>query len=534
MASAFLLSSGPAVLALLLIPSAPSGQTSGSNRQPYVEALTQPGRVWSCTSAVWDPIDVSIGDRGTQVFAGLYHNLFNDSHAMLLSRHDGDPAVPCWESPHGNEETFHADSAALADVHVMITYESTPVINQQIRRVEKFSSRGLDWVYTYPYLGAGKGVIGVSKDGGVIVASVGNPTTGLNDVLVFGPDSPVPVSTLAVPSGTLWGFDLAAEGTHAFFALGSLAYVLDLADGGLHLVYDNSPYPLSLKGLAISGNGSVVGGNFGGGIGLYERNGSDYARTWFRGFPGDAVVDISDDSSTMVYGMSFAPNWMRIAVECLHVPSKTVTMHDDVTNTGAYDNRVEDIAVTERGEVFAAATWGDEFGLVPELRIYSKHQNAPIQTLDLPGSAVTVDISPDGRWIAAGSRPMHAGLPGIGGRVDLFTLGRSDFSMATVPRIGNTVTFEVFGQPGRVAYLLSCPSVVEPGIYYPGWGTLHLDLATLSSTRMGVIGPSGSRTLDVNLPADPSLIGASRYFQGFTTDPARRLTLDWLVVTYLP
>ncbi|HEY6564667.1 MAG TPA: hypothetical protein VIY86_09240, partial [Pirellulaceae bacterium] len=212
-----------AVVALSLNPSATSGQTPGANRQPDVEALTQPGKVWSYTGAVWNPVDVSIGNRGTQVFAGLFHNLWVDSHAMLLSSHDSDPALPCWESPDGREETYQADSAALADIHVMITAEETADINQRIRRIDKFSSQGLDWVYTYPQLGAGRGVIGISKDGGVIVASLGNPTTGLNDVLVFGPESPVPVQTFTVPTGTLWGFDLAAEGTHALFAIGSIS-----------------------------------------------------------------------------------------------------------------------------------------------------------------------------------------------------------------------------------------------------------------------------------------------------------------------
>ncbi|MCK6449023.1 MAG: hypothetical protein L6Q99_21720 [Planctomycetes bacterium] len=183
------------------------------------QAASQPGKVWSCTGQYWDPVDVSVGNRGTQVFAGLFHNLYMDSHAMLLSSHDSDPAWPCWTAPAGNEATLQSASAELTDVHVMITEEETSVINERIRRVEKFSSRGLDWVYTYPQLGAGRGVIGVSNDGTTIVASVGNPTTGLNDVLVFGPDSAVPIKTLEVPTGTLWGFDLAADGTHAVFAI---------------------------------------------------------------------------------------------------------------------------------------------------------------------------------------------------------------------------------------------------------------------------------------------------------------------------
>ncbi len=521
----------------LLVPSLPVALGQGPDLADGLLGLqgqSKPGSVWSCTGPYWGPVDVSIGNRGTQVFVGAYHNAFNDADAFLLSSHDGDPAQPCWLSPPGNEETFHSASAALADVHVSITEEGTPDVNQRIRRVKKFSSRGLDWVYTYPQLGAGRLAVGVSRDGGLILAAVGNPTTGVNDVLLFGPDSPVPVRTLAVPSGVIWGYDLAAYGTHALFAIESKYYVLDLSDGSVHLVSDHSPYSLSSMGAAISGDGSVVACSTFVGIATFEWNGTDYVQTWERSFGFGLVADISDDSSTLAYGTGGGFGSPHILTECLDIPTKTITMSEDLTSTGQYGNRLEDIAISATGDRFVSATWGDQFDLVPEVRIYAKHQNAPIRTLNLPGSALCVDITPDGHWIAAGSRLVHSELPGNGGRVDLYHMGRSDFRMRTVPAIGNTVSFEVFGMPGRLAYLLDSPILADPPLVFPGWGALHLDLATLHLTPMGTIGPVGSRTVDVTLPADPLQIGTSHYYQGFTTDPVRKLTRDWLVVTLLP
>jgi hypothetical protein len=455
----FLCSSAAAVL--LVVPSHAVGQKPSPVQSTHdTQAATQSGKVWSYTGSVWDPVDVSIGNRGTQVFVGLFHNLWVDSHAMLLSSHDGDPATPCWKSPLGGEATLHSASAALTDVHVIITEEEAGGANERIRRVERFSSKGLDWVYTYPQLGAGKGVIGVSNDGSVIVASVGNPTTGWNDVLVFGPDSPVPVQTFTVPTGTLWGFDLAAQGTRAVFAIQSAFHVLDLVDGTVHTIYDQSPYAVSLMGVAISGDGSVVGCNVANGVALFEWNGADYVQTWFHDFPGSVRVDVSEDGSTLAYGTGSGWGVPHIVTECMDVPSKTVTMSEDLVGTGQYGNWIEDVSVSADGSRFATASWGDELDLVPEVRIYSKHDGTPIQTLNLPGSAVTVDISRDGQWIASGSRPVHVELPSIGGRVDLFRVGGSDFAMRTVPKIGSTVTFEVFGQPGRKAYVLDSPQKI--------------------------------------------------------------------------
>ncbi len=519
----------------LLIGSAAFAQTPDlAVATPGTQALTQVGKVWSCSGNYWNPQDVSIGNRGTQVFAGLFHNLPGGPPAMLLSSFDSDPATPCWLSSQSSETTFDSASAAFTDTHVAVAYEGTSIGSEQIRRVNKFSSRGLDWAYTYPQLGAGRYVVGISRDGDVIVAAMGNPTTGLNDVLVFGPDSAVPVNTFTVPTGTIWGFDLSAQGTHAVFAIETRFYVLDLADGSVHLVYDHSPGAVSSMGLAISGDGSVVGCETSDGMALYEWDGSDYVQTWLRNGSWGVVADISDDSSTLVYGAGGGYGSPWIITECVDIPSKTVTMSESVTGTGQYGNFVEDIAVSASGDRFATATWGDEFDLVPEVRVYSKYESAPIRTLNLPGSAVTVDISPDGRWVAAGSRPMHAQLPGLGGRVDLIRMDPADFAMTTVPAIGNTVTFEVFGRPGRNAYLLESPNMVEPALAFPGWGLLHLDMAGLTLTPMGVIGPAARRTIDRTLSADPLLIGTSRYFQGFTNNPKRRLTRDWVVMTLLP
>ncbi|MCK6449022.1 MAG: hypothetical protein L6Q99_21715 [Planctomycetes bacterium] len=310
--------------------------------------------------------------------------------------------------------------------------------------------------------------------------------------------------------------------------------MLDLADGSVHLLFDHSPYAVSLMGVAISGDGSVVGCNVASGMALFEWNGTDYVQTWYRDFPGSVRVDVSEDGTTMAYGTGGGYSGPYIVTECVDVLTKTVTMTEDITGIGQYGNWIEDVSISADGTRFVTASWGDEFDLVPEVRVYSKYESAPIQTLNLPGSAITVDLSRDAQWIAVGSRPVHAQLPSIGGRVDLFRMGGSDFTMTTVPAIGSTVTFEIFGQPGRKASLLDSPAMVDPPIAFQAWGLLHLQPSAMTLTPAGVIGPSGSRTITWTLPSDPSWIGTSHYFQGFTNDPKRMLTRDWLVVTYLP
>lgn len=515
--------------ALLLV--GPSPLALAQSNSPSIATGTADQHVWSHPGAWWIGEQVSFGNHGTQVFT---HYAQNDTATALLSVHDNAPAVPVWELDTDPDNPKMVDSARYSDAHVSISQTQTSTLNQNIIKVRKLSAQGLDWTYTFPHLTAGRLVTGISGDGQTIVAAIPNPVTQTNDLLVFSAGSPVPVAMHSLPVGTIWGFTMATEGNVAAFAIDSTLYVLEISSGNILLTVPQSTSYSNL-GLALSGDGSVLAhGVLGSGFTLYRRTSASYAPVWFRPTPSHVrVIDISDDSSTVAYGMGFLYPSTRIIVECVDIPTLTVTMSEDISGGGQYQNTVHDLALSANGNVCAAATFGGELGINAELRIYSKYSNTPIRTLDLPGSAFSVDISPDGKWVVAGSKAIHANELGHGGQVDLLHLGGADFAMHTTPSIGNTVNFEAYGAPNSPAFLLHATLPSDPSVLIPAIGSLYLKRAAISLHSMGAVSALGSANLDWPIANDPGLIGVTHYFQGYLLAP-RKLTADWLPVTYLP
>lgn len=516
-----------------LTPLAPS---PGLTRTSGTQTMTAgPGLVWTHkdNGKKWIAEAVSIGNHGTQVFSQYY---LNNTAAALLSRHDQEPPVAVWEVLNDPDNPGGVDSAEETDIHVSITETETGV-NQRIIKVSKYSSgAGPDWVYTYPHLTAGKLYIQISNDGQIIVAAVGNPVTGENDILVFHPSSAVPTATFSLQSGTMWGFDLSADGSRMVIGIHTTAYVLEVPSGNV-LFTLNHAHSLSSCGVAISGDGSVFASGGGQGrIRIWEWNGSTYINTFTDITPGGGIVRtiaISDDSTTVAYGIGYAYPSLEVDTKAIDVPGKIVTMHEKVTSYGQYQNTAYDVAICAEGSRFAVAQFGDEPDLVEEVRIFEKYSSVPIATLNLKGSAFNVDISSDGKWVVAGSKAVHANQSGSGGQIDLYHLEDSDFALYNTPSVGSTVLFELRGTPYANGFLIASPKLNPLPAPIPGIGTLYPDWAGLLVIPMGQIGSGGMVNMSTMLPNDPSLIGASIYSQGGVDDPAK-LTACWVKLTLVP
>jgi hypothetical protein len=498
-----------------------SGGRSGSPSTTFHHVWTHPGS-W------WIGEQVGIGNHGTQVFTHYY---LNDTAAALLSVHDGDPPLPVWELDTHPDNPMDVDSADYSDVHVGITRTDTGTMNQYVVKLSKYSSQGRDWVYTYPHLTTGRMIAAVSADGQTIVSVISNPITSRPDLLVFDPDSPIPTASFALPAGGAMKFDLATNGERAVIIIDLTVYVVEIATGNILLANSESS-AYGTRGLGISGDGSVVAsGQSGNGLRLYEWNGSTYVPTWFHVTPGGVrALDVSEDGSTVAYGIGFAYPSTRIVTECVDVPTKTVTMSEDISSFGQYQNTVWEVAISADGEIFATATFGDEPDIVEEVRVYHKHRSVPIRTLNLLGSAFSIDVSPDGKWVVAGSKAVHGNESGHGGQIDLLHLGGTDLAVYTTPSVGSTVTFETFGNPGSPALLLHSPTLASSPVVFPEIGTLYLTRSSMSVIPMGPIGPGGSASLPWTVPGP---VGTTHYFQGFQVAP-RRLSECWVPVTFLP
>lgn len=502
-------------------------------------ANTTPGTRWTLTDGglFWIGSAVSIGNRGTQVFSEVD---LNNERALLLSAFDSQPPTPIWQDTSALASEFRVVvSADATNTHVsihQILLGGNLATRQAVLTKYSSSSGTADWSYTFtPVINAGANV-GISRDGSRIVAAIYNDGANQVEIAVFGPNSNVPQSYTIVPFNVndyMRGFDLSADGSTLYFSAGVTANVFDIAS--LTVIHSHN-IGASFDSHAISGDGSVFAtGNFNQ-INVWERSGGVYTNTYNRIVGGScygAIVDISDDSSTIAYGFTFYDQYLKTQVEALDVATKTVTMTHIATGAGGFQNIISDVSISADGSRFAVGRWGDAAGLVNEVDVYDRNTNTPILSSNLPGSVFSIDISADGQRVVAGSKAVHANTFGNGGRIDLLDNGNEDFALRTVPHLGATLNFDLYGLANKTAVLLQSQAEAHPPKLFPGVGTLFIQRSTMLFLPLGTTDNSGLASGTLALGSNPLLIGTSLFFQGMTLQP-RRLTNDWVKVTILP
>ena len=496
--------------------------------------LTPPGLLWSFNDngQGWIGTTVALGDHGGQVFSELHKNV---QAAVLLSAFDHDPASPLWSDPALNTDGRKVASSEDSDLHIAV---HEVVVGLQ-RRVELEAYRSASsqpvWNYTFTPLIAGGSNVGVSRDGERVVACIYNANAARVELAIFDGEAGALLSYTLLPvTGALHAFDLSADGTTLLVTADTTLHVIDIASATVAFSVDVAT---SLDAAAISGDGDVLACGGFNWMRVWERNSSGtWATTFTRFVPGSNYVgalDVSRDGSTIAYAFTYYDAFLTVRVEAFDVATKVVTMSDVVTGIGILQNIVGDVAVCADGSRFAVGLWGDAVNSVPELRYYARNQNAPLSTVDMPGSVFAVAISPDGRHVAAAGKAVHANTLGNGGSIVLFDSGNADFRLEGLPRIGTSPVFSVHGLPGHGAWLLASEGVATTPIPAFNGGLLYLDRDRLDLFPMGPVGPGGTADAPFAIPAVPNLVGVTLYFQGLTLAP-RAVTEDWLQVTILP
>ena len=480
-----------------------------------------PGAQWIWTyddaGLQWVPEQVSLGNFGTAAFS---HTDLNNTRAVLLSQHDADPPTPIWWYDTNPDQGVQVASAAKADCHVAFTSTETGVLNEREWRLKKYSTGGLDWTYVAPFKTAGRCFAGVSDDGQRIVAVLGNPLTGFVELSVFGPHSAVPVAQFDLPPGVIWVGALSADGSTLALGLDETARVVDVDTGVIRFSFASQSY--SNSGVALSGDGSVFATGDGAGTGrVFEWDGVTYQHVFTHSWPGGGSprgVALSADASTFAFACS-GPLYPSAVVrlDIVDLPSKTVLASEEMVSFGLWANVPTDLDVSADGERIALAISGDQPELWDEVRLYTRTSGTPFASFALPGSALSLDLSPDGKWLVVGNKDTHLDESGSGGSVRLFRIGTPDLYLTGLPRIGATPVAHFVSWPGLTAWLWFAPTPLSTPYLFPGIGLLYLDPAQATQVPLGQVPASGEATLALPIPNDPALIGASLWVQGLYT-----------------
>ncbi|MCB9915912.1 MAG: hypothetical protein H6828_12345 [Planctomycetes bacterium] len=504
-------------------------------------AVAQSARqVWSYESdGSWLPETVSLGNEGTQVFVEF--GAFANSRA-LFSTHDSDPPTAVWTDQQV-EFNFNRTVASSAQYGTHAAMHQEFIDAQQswkhaILRLYSSSSATPDWSYEFdtPIYNTEHSKVRVSSDGSRIVGAVYDAGTMTTDVTVFDASSPTPVLDITVNTfGAPVGLVVSADGTTAAFRSTMRFLIVDLQTGAaLHDEFiTNGSFS---GGLACSPEGRRIIMASGSSVLSYQRTvGGSYAVSSLATLGvGETVakVALSANGHALYYSVNNSLQKGMAGLRGLDLVTGASLVNYTVDGGGNLLNLASGLTVSADGGRAALALWGDEFGNVPELMFFQAGFDAPVATQDLPGSVVSLDMSPGGEHVAAAVRACHATQFGQGGSFRVFEAPEVDLVLEGVPSVGSTVTLHQRLNGSALARVLVSPVLAQAPTVFPGAGALYLERELLSWLPTGTV--TGNEIVTpFQIPADSSWVGSSVYFQGLGLAP-RDLSDNFVKLTVLP
>jgi hypothetical protein len=519
------------------------------------------GLVWSLPSGTsgWVGRAVSLGDYGTEVFNRVDGYT---AFSRLLSAYDPGAPTPStvWQTsgPYCSF-VYGVDSAEYADTHAAVYLSQQfagdvwrPTVVKHVS-----SSSSPVWSHTFPGDNYSQ-VAGVhmSRDGSRVAAWAFDQVLNKTRLQIFGATS-TPLYDLQLSSyGEPKTSVLSADGRHLLIVSDLVCIVVDIQTGAVQgQVFAMST--VSTSGFDLSADGGCIArGMQDHRVDLFRFDGTNYV-SWFSQDLGigrtASQLALSPDGTTLAVA-TMGPASMQLQVQCVDLINSQhpVVTLDDMIGAGVYSVWSTGLRFSDDGRTLAAITSGDQLGLVPEVLAYRRDAAGAwsrILTRDLPGSAMSLDLSATGTRLVVGSKAQHLNVFGGGGEIDLFDLAPAyDLALDGVPHLGGQVTFDFDAHnPGYPCKIFVTRHLGINPVSFTGIGTLYLSRSELRTAATGIAGADGHFHANLtiapgNLPQlDPQdstntqsvQVGRTLYFQGLNVG-LRRLSQDWLPVTILP
>jgi len=251
-----------------------------------------------------------------------------------------------------------------------------------------------------------------ASDGSVL--AVAGAIDGHLAVQFFNSSSSTPVATYEDPALAYYPRQLriTADGSRCIFRVSATLYRVDTATGTLEASFS---LDASNDCFAISPDGSVVAYGFTAAR-IATWDGSAYnlvAGQAVSGYYGGAAA-IAADNSTIYFGF-YKNNYKTNRILRFDVSSSVpLWTYDYPTGSGSNQDVVEWMDCSDDGRWMVAGSWGCNNG-GDEIEVFDdENPTAPVFTINTPGSVFHVDMSPDGRYVTATGKHVHANTMGSG------------------------------------------------------------------------------------------------------------------------
>ena len=443
--------------------------------------VVQPSLLDTSVAGASDILAVEAGPRADRLFALQQvpePDLF--SRRTLLTRHDalaaggGSPFAPAWT----HSLDFLANGGALLGIDALGERAALAAVNDGagVVRVELVDTSTGTVLFSLDLAGTGLEALALSADGRRIAVGVGARLVVLDDQGVSLHDE--------LLGGTIG--DLALDHDGSRLVAGSV---------GALQVYDQMGSVYAPVAVHTGGSAELAS------LVAIDADGGTYACSWWRFLDPDALRCEVYDGAT--HGL----------LNLLSQPGQA----------GGPQNAPAGLVMTADGERIAFAAWGRGDG-APEVVLLQRGQAAPVLEVDLPGSALGVDLDSRGRRVAVVTKNLHANQVGSTGEVRLYDTGERDLELLQPARLGGELRAASLLSGAQTTLFLVGPRAVVPAPIGGVSGLLALDRDQRLRIFPALPDQAGRADLSLAIPALPALAGVPYALQA-----ANRVGGSWVL-----
>ncbi|MCK4871991.1 MAG: hypothetical protein KAS72_04620 [Phycisphaerales bacterium] len=276
------------------------------------------------------------------------------------------------------------------------------------------------WTYTVDaaYPNAGIRNVDVAADGSiVVVGSYNGASPWTAQIVVLDGGTGAELNTTLITDTTITGVDLSLDGSRAVLTTQDTARVIETA--GLTQLFS---FSVSGQGgfHRISGNGMVAAaGGFN--CRAYRDTGSGWTSAFYQ-YEGSqwygGGIAVSADGTTMCAGSRNYTNEV-LTLRSIDLTTGTEIARVIPASTGSNQDVVDGAQISQDGTVIAFGTWGRTPDPHPEVMIFDRDMNL-IGEVNTTGSVFSIDMTRDGRYVAIGTKSVHANQMGRGGSAIIY------------------------------------------------------------------------------------------------------------------
>ncbi len=365
------------------------------------------GIIWHLHDEFSITQSVALSDSTDETWVG--HNL--NFHRLAYHQTTGD-GTPIYEHElDGLPAIVAVGSAETISLGVVI--EQGP-IGSSVRAFNSGSGDTPLWTYDFPanYNFSNHRNVDVSADGSIVAAVMRDTLAGNSLVVVLDGLTGDELQSLVVGAGVL-GVELSDDGSRA--VLTELDTARIIATSNMSTLFSFSV--IGAGGFhRISRNGTVVAaGGFDYAVYRETPDGwtlissGSQANVWF----GNGIALSASGDTMFLVTHNYATGYLDLSYRLIDLLSDTELAQTATLGTGGLQDTVQIAQASANGHVFAVASWGTQDNAHPEVQVFDRELNL-IGSVDTPGSPFDIDLSSDGRFLAVGSKTIHANTFGNG------------------------------------------------------------------------------------------------------------------------